>query len=373
MAILWTTPVALAGLALIALPVLVHLFARQQVRTLAYPSLRFLVETQLAAFRRRRIQDALLLLCRAAIVAAAAVALAGPVFQTGVRTAAQANRISRAMVVIEPAPTDATTRIADGAFGFAVFQRMAVADALEEAVRWLNAQPRSAREIVIAGALRRGSITGGELATIPPDIGLRFEQAATAGAEALTLSRLERRGGVLYRVDSAATVTAEATRVVEGASTPVAEDLVAIRSAPRDAALADAALRAALGAGVPWRDFDRRVVVAWDGADTSSAGDAQVVRMPVPSPASAAADAVRTALARAGAPGWIEPQLISRAELDGWSRAPGAPFRGAPTVDEGDRRWLWAVALVLLAIEWLLRRSAPETSAVGKPVEAKVA
>ena len=61
MSITWITPVALAGFALIALPIAIHLLVRQQTRSLPYPSLRFLRETALAAFRRRAIQDAALL------------------------------------------------------------------------------------------------------------------------------------------------------------------------------------------------------------------------------------------------------------------------------------------------------------------------
>src|SRR5690349_13098960 len=94
MSIFWTAPAALVGLALIALPIAVHLLARQNIRTLPYPSLRFLRQTQLASFRRRAVQDAALLLCRAAIVAIAAPALAGPVFQTPARQAAYANRVA---------------------------------------------------------------------------------------------------------------------------------------------------------------------------------------------------------------------------------------------------------------------------------------
>jgi hypothetical protein len=73
MSIAWIAPAALLGLAAIALPIAIHLLVRQHARTLAYPSLRFLRETQLAAFRRRTIQDAALLFCRVAIIALAAV------------------------------------------------------------------------------------------------------------------------------------------------------------------------------------------------------------------------------------------------------------------------------------------------------------
>ena len=99
------------GLALVTIPIAIHLLVRQQSRRVAFPSLRFLLPSQLAAFRRRNIQDALLLACRAAIIAAAALALAGPVIQTASRTAGYGARIARA-VIVEPgtegaAPTEA--------------------------------------------------------------------------------------------------------------------------------------------------------------------------------------------------------------------------------------------------------------------------
>ena len=150
MSLLWTTPLALLGIALIALPIAVHLLVRHQVRTLAYPSLRFLRETQLAAFRRRRIEDLALLICRCAIVALAAIALAGPVLQTESRNAQQAGRVSRAIVSVGAVPEEVSARLTNGAFASESFTRVALADGLRDALRWLDAQPRSAREIVIA-------------------------------------------------------------------------------------------------------------------------------------------------------------------------------------------------------------------------------
>jgi hypothetical protein len=372
MSVLWTAPLALFGLALIALPIAVHLLARHQVRTLPFPSLRFLHETQLAAFRRRTIQDVALLVCRVAIVAAAAGALAGPVFETAARSAGFANRVSRAVVISEALPPEVVGRITDGAFRSTIVTRERLADGIADALRWLGEQPRSAREIVIGGALRRDAIGAGVLAMIPPEIGVRFEQGIADGPPELAVSMLERRDGVLARVERAARLTPEDTEVNDGAASPARQDLVSIRSAPRDALLAEAALRAALSAGIPWRDFDRRVVVLWEGAGESSLGDAHVIRMPVPSPRSAAADAVHAALTEAGRPGWAEPLTVSPQQLQTWSRPPGPPASSAPIADEGDRRWLWAAALALLALEWRLRRRASHTP-VERSGEARVA
>lgn len=375
MSILWTTPLALIGLALIALPIAVHLLAREHLRALPYPSLRFLRETQLASFRRRRVEDALLLGSRAAIVAAAAAALAGPIVQTAARTAGDAGRTSRALVLSEPAAVGDLAPFEEGAFRFVRLQRATLADGLADAVRWLEEQPRSAREIVVAGPLRRGALSAAELAVVPPDVGIRFEPMVTDAAGDLSLPILTRRDGQLVRVERAVRLTPDATRVTEGTASPVAANLVTIAARPADAALADAALGAALDAGVPWRDFDRRVVLVWSGASESAAGPgATVVRLPVPVPPSSAAHAVALALTKIGGPDWVEPLTIPKQQLDGWSRRPGPPSPDAPTADEGDRRWFWALALVLLAVEWWLRRGRePRAEAGESTAEVRVA
>lgn len=359
MSIAWLLPAALAGTALVILPIAIHLLVRQHARRQMFPSLRFLRETQLAAFRWRTIQDAALLLCRAAIIALAAIALAGPVLQTPARTAAFASRVSSAAVAID--------------------QRPAIADSLADAVRWLNRQPASAREIVISGVFRRGAIDKGDLATVPDGIGLRFEPAPADSTADTSSAVLLRRNGTLYRVDRGVHFGVDSTRVTEGPSSPVSSDLVRIAAAPSETALAEASLRAVLAAGIPWTDFDRRVVIIWNGADESQLSglaDARVIRMPVPAPAANAADALRAALVPGPrTPGLVEPVMISAEELAAWSRPPGPPSSAAPIADEGDRRWFWALALALLAIEWWLRRNSASARTESEPIatEARVA
>ena len=350
MSIAWLLPAALAGTALVMLPIAIHLLVRQHARIQLYPSLRFLRETQLAAFRRMTIQDAALLLCRAAIIALAAIALAGPVLQTPARTAGYANRVSRAAVAID--------------------QRPILADSLADAVRWLNRQPPSAREIVVSGAFRRGDIRDSDLAVVPADIGIRFEPIAASSAADTSSSVLIRRNGTLNRLDRSVHFGVDSTRVAEGALTPVSDNLITIVAKPADTALAEAALRASLDAGIPWTDFGRRVVIVWNGADESAVSpavaDARVVRMAVPSPASTAADAVMAALAPdARPPGLTEPVMITADQLSAWSRPPGPPNADAPLADEGDRRWIWALVLGLLAFEWWLRRPPSRVTRFG--------
>jgi len=375
MSVNWIMPSALVGLALVTLPIMVHLLARHHARVLAYPSLRFLHETQLAALRRRTIRDATLLICRIAIIAAAALALAGPVLLTAARTASHAKRTSRAIVTLDSGDRSAIAAAAEGALTSATFTRPIVADALADATRWLDRQPPSAREIVVIGDLRRGAIDDSDLALVPPQIGLRFVPVAAPPLAVQNMSILVRRDAALMRIDRQVRLDAEATRVTETGSAPVPVDLVTIAAAPQDANLAAASLRAALDAGVPWKDFERRVVIMWDGApQPSPARSAQVVRMPVPSPPASAADAVREVLAGVSPPDLKDPVAMSADQLARWSRTPGAPSPDAPLSDEGDRRWLWAAALALVALEWWLRRSASvATAASDVHVEARVA
>lgn len=379
MALGWIAPAALLGIALIALPIAVHLLVRQHARTLAFPSLRFLRETQLAALRRRTIQDALLLLCRVAIVTTAATALAGPVLQTAARTAGYAGRTSRAIVPLDGADDERVRRIADGAFASASFRRAELADALADALRWLDRQPPSSREIVIAGALRRGSVSDADLSAIPAAIGVRFEAVGGNAATEVTWPVLARRNGSLVRIDRAVHFEAGATRVTEGTVTDIPDDLITIVARSQDLTLAQAALRAALEGGVPWPDVTRRSVIVWAGADEAAIlrdhPPPQVIRMTVPAPPSAAADAVRSALNRVSPdPARFEPVMLTAEQLSAWSRRPGPPAANAPLSDEGDRRWVWGVVLLLLAIETWLRRSKGDAPvAVADDVEARVA
>ncbi len=258
MSITWINPVALAAFALIALPIAIHLLVRQQTRSLPYPSLRFLRETALAAFRRRAIQDAALLACRVAVVAAAVTAVAGPVLHTASRTAGYANRLSRATVAVD---SNGAPDRSEDVFRAATFDRTAIADSIGDALRWLDAQPPSAREIVFAGSFRRGSIDASDLALVPPEIGIRFVgDTPSNAANQFTTSLLTRRNGTLVRVDQLVRLNTDATRMDEGASVAVPEDRLRVIAAPSDQALAEAALRAAVDEGVPWTTTDRRLL-----------------------------------------------------------------------------------------------------------------
>ncbi|OHB71129.1 MAG: hypothetical protein A2V70_14295 [Planctomycetes bacterium RBG_13_63_9] len=71
-------PLLLAGTALVALPIVLHLIMRQRPKRLEFPALRFIQKRHDANRRRLRLQHLLLLLLRAAVIALLACALAQP-------------------------------------------------------------------------------------------------------------------------------------------------------------------------------------------------------------------------------------------------------------------------------------------------------
>ena len=155
----WLHPLAWWGLAALAVPVLIHLLVRQQSRRLAFPSLRFLRATRLAAIRRHTISDWPLLAVRLLILATAVAALASPVLVSAARRSSWNARVARAIVVVPHAGAGVSAdvnRIAGeeqaGSFVSAVFSpRERVADGLRAATTWLDRQPPATREIVVVG------------------------------------------------------------------------------------------------------------------------------------------------------------------------------------------------------------------------------
>ena len=361
MAISWINPVALWGLALVAVPIAIHLLVRQHTRTVPYPSLRFVRQTTLAAFRRRSIQDALLLACRIGVVVAAALALAGPIFQTAARTASYDTRVSRAVVRLDD--TSPAGEVNTNVFGAQAFQRVHVADAIRDAVRWLDQQPPSSREIVFAGQFRHGQIAEADLLAVPPGIGIHFAPAATPppAIDRFTQTILTLRGGQPVFARREVRLGTDATQLTPGDITPAPNDLLRIVAAPADQRLADAALIAALEEGLRWPDAARRILVVWEGA-TAPEPNAEVLRMAVPEPPASAATAVWKTVDAATPRELADPVIIPHTDLDAWSRQPRGVSPNAQPADEGDRRWLWAAALALLAVEQWVRRGRASTA-----------
>src|ERR1700704_209255 len=97
----WLNPSALFALAAVAAPILIHILVQRRAERFSFPTLRFLQPTRLAAIRRHLLEDATMLAVRAAILAAAVAALAGPLIVTAARRQVWERRIVRA-IVVEP-------------------------------------------------------------------------------------------------------------------------------------------------------------------------------------------------------------------------------------------------------------------------------
>jgi hypothetical protein len=74
----FTFPVLLGGLALVGIPVLLHLIMRQKPKHLLFPAFRFLLERQRANQRKLRLRHLLLLALRVLLIALLCLALARP-------------------------------------------------------------------------------------------------------------------------------------------------------------------------------------------------------------------------------------------------------------------------------------------------------
>jgi hypothetical protein len=192
--VIWLNPAAWIGLLALAGPIAIHILVQRKAERLPFPSLRFLQQGRLAAIRRHVLEDVLLLAIRAAIVAAAVAALAGPLIVTRTQRQAWNARVVRAIVVDDRAraasasarnPFERATvdKLQPPAFLSQTFEARALSDAIPRAVAWLENAPPARRELLIAGPLALGSVSADDLAAIPPGIGIRFEQSGGLPAE----------------------------------------------------------------------------------------------------------------------------------------------------------------------------------------------
>src|SRR6186997_38890 len=93
-------PLFFAGLAAIAIPILVHLVQRERKRVVEFPSLMFVQKIPYKSVRRRRIRHWFLLLMRAAAIALIVAAFARPFFPEGAAAAMAAGGGSRELVIM---------------------------------------------------------------------------------------------------------------------------------------------------------------------------------------------------------------------------------------------------------------------------------
>ena len=316
--ILWQTPAALFALAAIAAPVLIHILVQRRAETFSFPTLRFLQPTRLAAIRRHVLEDAPLLAVRAAILAAAVAALAGPLVVTPARRQSWDNRVVRA--VVRDSDSVATPPAVGGPEE--ILQREFTAAPLRvgilRATAWLASSPPARRELVVASRFPIGSITAADIAAIPPAIGIRLERAGPLPASAtVDAGRVLQGSAILARLttlDGPRTIVRETT-AEDHAGWPI--EIVAPPSAQP---AVDAAVAAVLSQRVwaPAADRRARVAIEVRGPDPNVGSD-PVIAVRIPWIADAVARLVR------------DDELQSAA-----ARVEGSPaavaFRSAPWV-----------------------------------------
>ncbi len=341
MGIAWLLPAAWWLGVLVALPVAVHLLARQRPRPVRFPTLRFIEGASAPSRRHWRVRDPGLLAIRSATLLAIATALAGPMVVTAARQARWNARVARAVVVTpggiaDPAVAAAEVRGAEG-IGRRVVTND-VAAGLADAAAWLQDQGPSRREIVVVGPLPRGALTAADAQALPAGFGLRFVRRGALAAPFREQMTARLVGDTLWRVTDAVTYDGASTTVRETARALAQHRTVEVTAPAAERPEAEAARRAVLRRGV-WlaSPAGASITVPWAGS------------------VGAVAAAIDAATTTEGDRVDQESLAIADATLAEWTRAAAPPGAAAP-VDAGDRRAVWLVVLALLALEWWWRR-----------------
>jgi Aerotolerance regulator N-terminal len=350
---------ALAALTALAAPILVHLLLRHRARRVAFPSLRFLKPSDTAAIRLRAITDWPLLAVRCAVVAAAALALAQPLFVTPARRDGWNARTARAIVVDVTLSAGRSAAVVDEeqrtVFRSTVIEATAIDAGIVEALRWLETAPPARRDVAVISDFQRGAIDGMTVDRVPASVGLRLRQTISADAPPAAHPDVQ----VTVRAPERDRAMAEAALRAAGqdasmtaARGPLTRRTIAIYTrgtqppgairpllAPWMASAATAVPEARTGA----RD-DQSMVVVLD-ATASSFELPRAIR------------AVRRALLAPTAWRELDPDRLPAATLAAWSRpAPPIADTDVHHAESNDGRWLWLAALVLIGLEMWLRR-----------------
>jgi hypothetical protein len=274
-----------------------------------------------------------------------------------------------------------------------VFESRDLTQGLKRGAAWLAAASPSRREIVVLSDFQLGTLTESDVAAVPQDVGVRFVRLAHREPEEPASVRVLSRGAAL---DGEIEIEHDRTAVTYNATGPSWTGL-SITSSPSDQADRDALRRVLAEAGVHAADPRQPIALRLRGAQrvphAPAKGDwtfgaaqrllsavrdtgAQirvgsregtlVVDVDAPAGSLAAARVASAALnARIDPDRFdeLERQTIADPTLAAWTRAPAAPEAiDWNRTDSSDARLFWSFALVLLAVEWVLRRDAPTSA-----------
>ena len=273
---IWLNPWAWIGLSALSVPILVHLLARRRAIRLTFPTLRFLPPSSRLSARRDRVSDLALLAVRAAVIFAAVAALAQPYLATPWRRDAAVAPLARAVLVdtsesmrrpaaaggaaIDAARTEART-LASQASTSRVIETPDLPSAIAGSAAWIGAQP-GRHEIAIVSDFQTGSITAGDLATIPVGTGIRPVPIAVPAGAALTAPPFvlgDRESTVAATATDSGTTAEWTTRAGSGTGGPA----LLLLAGPASQAGAEAARNAAASTGGPRTSPDWPVAIVF--------------------------------------------------------------------------------------------------------------
>lgn len=414
---IWLNPWAWIGAIAIAIPIAVHLLGRRHPRRQAFPTLRFLPASRLVPSRRARPVDLALMAVRIAIVLLAVAALAQPVFVS--RAPGEiGNAIVRA-VVVDASPSmnrDATAggraidaarsegdRLSREAARATVIESADPRSAIAGAAAWLSASPYR-RELVVISDFQTGAIDTADLGAVPAGTGVKLVRIdvqanteparQTSRARGLQIETEAMRAGDNIKVQWMPRLPA-VTSTATG-------DAVLLLAGTAETVPAGATLTAALAVGAPtatqadrlvaivFPNFEGRSALLSEGRDPDQPWMFDVMRATSTPLAKSGRvkDKDRLLLFAAIAPGTVESAAMTAKALralDGstplaeqvgsvvgddtlrsWERpaTSGSIPPGANAPESSRGRWLWVAALVLLAIEWRMRRGVSEPAPV---------
>lgn len=273
MGLTFLTPMLLAGTALVAVPVVLHLVMRRKPVKHDFPALRFLRERAVANRRRLKLNHLLLLLVRMAALALLALALARPtlrgagwladaegpvaavfVFDTAPRMQLREANRSRlaqaaemARVLFGKLPPMSKVAVVDTTGGPAAFsptiaaatariERLAAATpgttlpgAMAEGLRLLESSQLARREMYVFTDCSRGAwsdATPLDLATSHPDVSVLYVDVGAGTVRNFALESIELAGDVIA-AGTPATLTVSASRSGPDASRAIAVELLA--------------------------------------------------------------------------------------------------------------------------------------------------
>jgi hypothetical protein len=394
--IAWLAPAAAIAFAAVTLPLLVHLLLRHRAERVIFPSVRFLTRSDESSWRLRAPSDWLLLAVRIGIVAAAALALMQPLWITEGRRRAWSERTVRAIIVDTSGSVDrAAARLsADGETKGALATRRIdsrdVSVTMPQAIAWLTASAPARREVVIVSDFQHGALNERALENVPRTIGVRmvpvgarrdaavgFESGRVLHGDKVLAQRTQLVGWETGLSLSGSTSALTGLEIFADIRDPAAAAAIqAVEAAGAVAPSADQpiAIRFRGGAPVasppeipsPWaRAAAVRLLSApgvHDAAlQVSQRGGALNVAVDAPADAWAAVEVLHATLnARRDERTWHErePERITEPQLAAWTR--GAPPPAADAwrqSDDNDGRWLWLVAIGLMAVEHVIRRA----------------